>query len=364
MARETRIEFEGAIYHVYSRGNRGEPIYLDAADRELFLAGLEEVCGKTGWMVHAYVLMTNHYHLLIETPEANLVAGMKWFQGTYTQRFNKRHNLSGRLFQGRYKSPAVDPGQREYFERVCTYIHLNPARAKLIDPGTGLLEAYPWSSYPWYLKHQHQRPKWLHVDRTLGNLDMSDTGGGRGRYQQYIAGCVRELATERGRQAMHERWKAIRRGWCLGTEGFRKRLLAGMDGLRVDPSHRPVHLENVAAAPTRTHDEQEAERLLAAALAELGLALPELRQRAKSDLNKQLLAWLLRKHTVAGNRWITDKLRMGHISNVSNSVRRINESKRPEIVSLRSRFAQILDYRTDPHDDHPHPVAPGLGRAS
>jgi len=359
MAREPRIQFKGAVYQVYSRGGRGEPIYREVADRELFLRGLGEVCEKTGWIVHAYVLMTNHYHLLIETPEANLVVGMKWFQGTYTQRFNKRHNLSGRLFLGRYKSPVVDPGQRRYFERLSTYIHLNPARAKLIEPRNQPLETYPWSSYPWYLKQQSLRPKWLQVDCTFDNLDLTDTAEGRTRYEQFIAGRVRELTTEKGREALHQQWKAVRRGWCLGGETFRKRLLAGTNGLLSHTRYRSRD-----GRPARTHDEQEAERLLAAALDELNLTLPELRQRAKSDRHKQLLAWLLRRHTVAGSRWISDKLRMGHISNVSNSVRRINESKQHEIVSLRTRVEQTLNHRTDYHDEHLDPVAPGLDRAS
>jgi len=99
MARKPRIEYPGAVYHVLSRGNRKESIYRNESDYELFLNTLEEACSKTGWLVHAFVLMGNHYHLLLETPEANLVHGMKWLQGTYTQRFNSRHNLSEHLLQ-------------------------------------------------------------------------------------------------------------------------------------------------------------------------------------------------------------------------------------------------------------------------
>jgi len=358
MAREPRIEYPGAIYHVYNRGDRGGAIYRDVADRERFLDGLEEACGKTGWIVHAYVLMTNHYHLLIETPEANLVAGMKWLQGTYTQRFNKRHHVSGSLFGGRYKSPVVDPGEGGYFESVSTYIHLNPARTGSIDPGSQKLEMYAWSSYPWYLKQGRQRPKWLCVVRTLGCFDQTDTPEGRKRYQQYMAGRLQQLTTDKGREALQAQWKAIRRGWCLGGDAFRKRLLAGRNRLRTDRRHGPS-----AGEPATTDDERKAERLLSAALAELNLTLPELRQRAKSDPDKQLLAWLLRKNTVAGNRWISDKLEMGHISNVSNSVRRIHESKQQEIVSLRNRVEQILNDRTDSHDDHTDSVVPDPGRA-
>ena len=97
MARKIRIEYAGAAYHVMARGNQGRAIYADERDRKLWLATLGEACEKTGWRLHACVMMNNHYHLLLETPEANLVAGMKWLQGTYTQRYNSRHEIFGHV---------------------------------------------------------------------------------------------------------------------------------------------------------------------------------------------------------------------------------------------------------------------------
>ena len=108
MARPLRIEYAGAVYHVMARGNQGQVIFRDDGDRRRFLETLGEACEKTGWRIHAYVLMGNHYHLLVETPEGNLVTGMKWLQGTYTQRFNGRHEVFGHLFQGRYKAILVE----------------------------------------------------------------------------------------------------------------------------------------------------------------------------------------------------------------------------------------------------------------
>jgi putative transposase len=110
MPRQPRIEYAGAVYHVMCRGDRGEDVYADVEDRHCFLATLATACMRTGWRVHAYVLMGNHYHLLLETPEANLVAGMRWLQGTYTQRYNLRHGVGGHLFQGRYKALLVESG--------------------------------------------------------------------------------------------------------------------------------------------------------------------------------------------------------------------------------------------------------------
>jgi REP element-mobilizing transposase RayT len=143
MARKPRIEYKGAIYHVMSRGDRREPVYLDEYDRRRFLDTLSEAHERTGWLIHAYVLMRNHFHCLLETPEANLVTGMKWLLGTYTQRFNGRHQLVGHLFQGRYKAIPVSGEDEGYFERISSYIHLNPARARLVRPGTDHLKEYP-----------------------------------------------------------------------------------------------------------------------------------------------------------------------------------------------------------------------------
>ncbi len=170
MARPLRIEFAGALYHVMARGNQRQVIFHDAKDYSRFLETLGEACQKTGWRIHAYVLMSNHYHLLLETPEANLVAGMKWLQGTYTQRHNTRHHACGHLFQGRYKAAPVDANG--YFAVVSTYIHLNPARAVLIEIGKEPLKRYGWSSYPWYLSPAGKGPRKLPPRRVLEELGL------------------------------------------------------------------------------------------------------------------------------------------------------------------------------------------------
>ena len=114
------------------RGDRRENIFVDDVDRQDFLKTLAEACQKTGWQVHAYCLMSNHFHLVMETPNANLVAGMKWFLGAYTSRFNRKHKLLGHLFSGRYKALIVDGSGRGHLRTVCDYVHLNPVRAKLV----------------------------------------------------------------------------------------------------------------------------------------------------------------------------------------------------------------------------------------
>ena len=140
---------------------------MDDADRELFLTTLGQGCEKAGWQVHAYCLMPNHFHLVVETPRANPVAGMAWFLGTYTARLNRRHKYFGHLFSGGYKSLVVDGSGTGFLKTVCGYVHLNPVRAKLLLPGQSL-KACRWSSWPKYLKRPQQRWRWLRVDRLLG----------------------------------------------------------------------------------------------------------------------------------------------------------------------------------------------------
>jgi REP element-mobilizing transposase RayT len=129
-----------------ARGNRREEIFRDDHDRLLFLKTLGEACARSGWRVHAWVLMSNHYHLLIETVEPNLVAGMLWLQNSYTRRFNTRHRVWGRLFGDRYKAVLVEGATGYYYETLLDYIHLNPVRAKLVRPrrGQSVLD-YKWS---------------------------------------------------------------------------------------------------------------------------------------------------------------------------------------------------------------------------
>ena len=169
MPRKERREFAGGVYHVMDRGDRLEAIYEDDRDREMFLHALGQACERTGWRVHSYVLMGNHYHLLLETPEPNLCAGMKWMQGTYTIRHNARHKRRGHLFQGRYKAIIVEGEQETYFRTVSDYIHLNPVRAGLLAEGA-TLETYRWSSFPALVSLPRKRPAWLTGEWVLGGF--------------------------------------------------------------------------------------------------------------------------------------------------------------------------------------------------
>src|SRR5258706_3305739 len=130
-----------------NRGDRREAIFLDDDDRRLFMKTLDEACQKTDWQIHAWCLMGNHFHLVTETPRGNLVDGMQWLLGVYTNRVNHRHKEFGHLFSGRYKALMVDGSANGYLKSVCDYVHLNPVRAGLITAQEPL-QSYRWSSYP------------------------------------------------------------------------------------------------------------------------------------------------------------------------------------------------------------------------
>ena len=301
MPRALRIEYPGAIYHVMNRGDRREPIFREERDRSLFLKTLGEACTKTDWQIHAYCLMKNHFHLVVETPNANLVTGMKWFLGTYTARFNRRHKLFGHLFSGRYKSLIVDGSGNGYLKTVCDYVHLNPARAKLLSAEEPLRK-FPWSSWPEYLQPPGERPHWLRVDRLLGEYHVpQDSEAGRSHL---------ELCLEERRAAEDAAdYKSIRRGWCLGGEAFRQELLDGVH-TRATESHHAVTRRETA--------EEKARRILTEELNRLSWTAAELAQRAKGDVRKIKIARRLREETAVTLKWIAAKLHMGTWTHVSN----------------------------------------------
>jgi putative transposase len=294
MARKLRIQYDGAIYHLINRGDRREAIFQDDADRERFLATLGEACVKTGWQVHAYCLMANHFHLVVETPRANLVAGMKWFLGTYTSRFNRRHKLFGHLFSGRYKSLIVDSSGNGYLRTVCEYVHLNPARAKLLKPEQPLRE-YRWSSWPEYLKPASKRLAWLRVDRLLGEYWIAqDSAAGRRRLEE-------ALEARRGREEGGQ-YKSIRRGWFFGGKALKEELLAVVN-TQAGGWHYGEELRESAEA--------KAQRIAAKELKRRKWTARDLVTRRKGDPVKVAIARRLREETTVTLAWIAERLNMG-----------------------------------------------------
>ena len=305
MARKLRVQYPGAIYHVMNRGDRREPIFKDDADRKRFLETLAEVCVKTGWQVHAYCLLANHFHLVVETPQANLVAGMKWFLGTYTSRFNRRHKLFGHLFSGRYKSLLVDGSGNGYLRTVCDYVHLNPVRATRLTDEQPLGD-YEWSSYPAYLQSPSKRPVWLRVDRVQGEWGIRrDDAPGRRQFAE-------AMEHRRGQDEPGE-WKTVRRGWFLGGAELKEQLLEQM-GRGVGEHH--------GGGEKRETDAQKAERIVGEELRKRRWSGTDLTRRRKTDGLKVQIAARLRRETVQMLDWIAQRLGMGCRHTLANCLKR------------------------------------------
>jgi REP element-mobilizing transposase RayT len=294
-----------------SRGDRREAIYLDDEDRRMFVDLLKESCGRSGWEMVSWVLMDNHFHLQVHTPEANLVKTMKWMLGTYTIRFNRRHRLTGHLFQGRYKALPIEEG--DYLLRVSDYIHLNPVRAGLVDweQRADVLKAYPWSSY-------------------LELAGYSKSGLCARQGKRVLSWCglkAKDWRLYRRRMnqlARHERhaggqgWEDLRGGWCLGGESFQQEILE-----RVGQWMKPKRRDSFNGDAFRRHDAREAERLVQSALRQLKWTEKRLKATARSAPEKEVIAAAVRKRCLVDRAWLAQRLEMGHPSSITRAVMRM-----------------------------------------
>ncbi len=294
-ASQAAPEYPGALYHLMSRGNRQDKIFLNDVDRQDFLKTLAEACQKTRWQVHAYCLMPNHYHLVVETPEPNLVAGMAWLQSTYTIRLNHRHQLFGHVFSGRYKSQLVEGSGNGYLRTACDYVHLNPVRSKLLRAGERLL-SYPWSSFGAYLAAPKHRPGWVRVDRLLGEHGIQeDSPAGRAQSEQW-------MERRRTEETDPEALKALRRGWCLGGEGFQREKLRAMEGKLGEHHSGELH---------RASAEAKGERIIAEELKREGWKEADLLSRRRSDPVKLEIAARLRRETTLTLKAVAARVQLG-----------------------------------------------------
>lgn len=225
MSRPLRIEFAGALYHITSRGNARQDIFHNDEDREHFLLCLADACDHYRWECHAYCLMSNHYHLLVETHDATLSAGMKAINGPYTQWFNRRHERVGHLLQGRFNAIIVE--KEGYLLELARYIVLNPVRAQMVN----CPEEWPWSSYR-ATAGLCEPPSFLSTDFLLGQF-ASRLGPAISRYREHVAAGREQLPP----------WRLLCNQIFLGSEAF----VEDLQG-RVDPERS---LEGVPACQRR-----------------------------------------------------------------------------------------------------------------
>ena len=312
MARKLRLEFPGACYHVINRGNYRADIFETEGAKAAFENCLFEACAKSGWILHAFVLMRNHYHLALETPAGNLVTGMQWLQATFANRFNQLRGERGHLFQGRYKALFVEEGGP--LGMVCHYIHLNPVRAGVVP--TGQLEGYRYSSY-WYLSRPKGRPAGLDLRAALIEAGgLADTPDGRRSYGEYLAW----QATE-GPMGKSKAYVSLSKGWALGSAGFKAALIQDHALAAKSRAWESQGAREIREEQWR-HELQRSLRLVGKETADA------LRERKSADW-KVAIALHLKQTTQASNGWLCERLHMGTPVGVSSLVGKLRRQGGP-----------------------------------
>ena len=296
MARPLRLEHPGALWHVTARGNERGDVFRDDVDRREFLSVLGRTATIYGWRLHAYVLMGNHYHLLVETPEPTLSRGMRDLNGVTTQRFNRRHGRTGHLFEGRFKAILVE--REAHLLEVVRYVVLNPVRAGLARSAA----AWPWSSYK-ATAGLAEAPEWLETTWTLDNFGRRPAEARR-RYAAFVA---------EGKGSGYDPWSLLRGQVFLGSEGFAREA-----GRKANRKAAPKEVPRAQREPVTRAPEEVA----AAWTAARKVSLEEMVGAPRKHLaDRALLAWALRCRSRASLAAIAGLLGVG-IAQSSVLVRR------------------------------------------
>jgi REP element-mobilizing transposase RayT len=316
MARGWRIEFEGALYHVLSRGNERRDIFFGDDDRRLFLDTLGDMAQRFEIDVFVYVLMGNHYHLLLRTRRANLSRAMQWIGVTYTNRFNAKHSRSGHLFQGRFKNMLVQ--NDDYLLQLSYYIHRNPLRAKMV----ARLADYRWSSYRAYA-YGRQAPEWLNTKPILSQLVNAEN-----RHKAYRENA-QKYAKEESRL-----WEGLRHGFILGEKRFvseiNKRFLP-------EPAHREIPQQKLLTK------EVDLNQVISKAAEFLGCDVEEFRRSARVSssrvIDRDVLLYAIWRLGVRTNTQIGEIL--GLSGSAVSKREAVLKSKAADDKSIREKLAQI-----------------------
>ena len=298
MARSVRIEFEGARYHVINRGNFRKDLFSTYKTADAFSRTLFEACDRFTWWLHAYVIMDNHFHLCLETPEANLIDGMHWLQSSFANRFSAFSGERGHVFQGRYKSLIIE-GDCGLLN-VVDYIHLNPVRSGMVN--VDRLRRYSHSSFPkFFTETQHPRLRCNDFLSQAGGLRPG--AAGMRSYHSRLKLIMAQSPQERKRL-----YESMTRGWYIGTSEGKGRLSLMAKNGEAKATHDARALLLA----------QDFEKLLQKGLSALEKTVEDIRGDAKSVQWKLALATWIKERTSAKNRQISERLNMGHPATMSN----------------------------------------------
>jgi len=324
MPRQPRLEFEGACYHVINRGNYRSNVFRTEGAKKSLLKSLDEVAEKMDWQIHAWVIMTNHFHVALETPSRSLVNGMKEWQGTFATRFNRLRKEQGHIFQGRYKSLLVEPGK---LGSLCHYIHLNPVRARI--RGASELSDWAWSSLHWIFNPQ-LRPNWFNPDTSLRAAGgLPDSPRGRRLYRDYL-----KLLSTDAKAKRDQLFEKMSKGWIVGSPDFKRDILKTHDELPGRTAGRSADLRDGNALWW--------EETLVNLLNRAGFTAQDIDKSAKSAAWKIVLAVRMKELTTVTNRWLGERLNMGGLHEVS---RRINAWKRNPDPAIEQKLGITTNHK-------------------
>ncbi len=304
MARPLRIEYAGAVYHVTSRGNERKPIFLDDEDYERFLIFLAELPTRFEVVIHGYVLMGNHYHLLLETLRPNLQRTMQYLNTAYTVYFNRKRGRAGHLLQGRYKAFLIQ--KDSYLLGVSRYVHNNPVRARMVDQP----QKYRWSSYRDYIGTR-KREAWLTREWVLAQFSENEASARR-RYKKFV---------EEGIEKSENPFASVKAGLILGTDTFMEELKRKV----------PVKTDHDVPQSRHFSDAIPCDALIDVVSTRLGIDKHEITQVGKRDNPaRRACLYLLRTLTAMSNGEIAEKFHISHSAVAKASARFKREMKENE----------------------------------
>lgn len=306
MGRPLRIEYPGALYHITTRGNERKKIYKDSSDKKQFLEILEDYSDRLGILIHCYVLMDNHYHLVMETPGANLLKVMHGINSYYTGYFNRKYKRAGHLFQGRYKGILID--RENYLIELSRYVHLNPVRAKMVKRP----EEHEWSSYRGYIR-KREAEKWVYYYWILSSFGVGDRKA-RSRYREYVEGEIRNKISDPLEKLVGQ--------VILGGEEFRGMIrgIIKKQGISEEIVHRDSLLSKYNAGD-----------IIGIVARELGVDEKEIRNRGRGEnIARNVGIYMVKKYGGMSNKEVAEEFGSLHYSSIRKVEQRLEEKMKKD----------------------------------